>query len=172
MTRAQIITLTLLGVCVLGLITFGIFYQKNILVGIDEEKTPEELIPPEEEAETFGYSPNIPQEVVTTTPEIVNTPAAPGAKLSFGIVDVKIRKEGFSPSQIAMKQGNFLKINVIAEDGDYDFSIPSLSLYTSVKIGESKPVTFTADTSGTFIFECKDACPKSGKIRGTLVVIP
>jgi heme/copper-type cytochrome/quinol oxidase subunit 2 len=173
MTRSQIIILSTLGIAVIALIVGGVFYQKSQLMGIEEkEKRGEEVISPREEAKTFGYSPEIPKDVATTTPEIVNTPAAPGTKLSFGMVDLKMTKKGFSPQQIAMKQGNFLKIFVSAQDGDYDFSIPSLSLYTNMKQGESKPVTFTASNSGTFVFECKDSCPSTGRIQGMLVVLP
>lgn len=172
MTRSQIIILSVLGVVVCALVLIGIFHQRNQLLGLDQEKETQTIIPPREEAKTFGYSPEVPKDVVTTTLEIVNTPAAPGTELSFGMVDLKMTKKGFSPPQIAMKQGNFLKIFVSAEDGDYDFSIPSLSLYTSMKKGESKPVTFTASNSGTFVFECKDSCPITGRIQGMLVVLP
>gem|GEM_PF-1991514 len=172
MTRSQIIILSVLGVIVCALVLIGIFHQKNLLLGLEEERQPQTIVPPREEAKTFGFSPEVPKDVSTTTPEIINTPAAPGIQLSFGMVDLKMTKKGFFPSQIAMKQGNFLKIFVNAEDGDYDFSIPTLSLYTSVKRGETKPVTLTAGTSGTFLFECKDLCPAGGRIQGTLVVLP
>ncbi len=176
MTRQQIITLSVLGVIVFGLILFGVFYQKNQLLGIDERGQQDEpIIPPREEAKTFGYSPEIPKDVVTTTVGKAEAPASgnPSLDTKMRFYDMKATVRGFSPSNIAVNKGDTVEIDFTAVDGAYDLDFPYLGAYFStVKKGEMKKFPFDTSIPGTFIFECRNSCPPGGKIQGTLIVLP
>ncbi len=175
MTRNQVITLSILGAVVCVLVLIGVFHQKNQLMGINEEGKNETAIPPREEAKTFGYSPEVPKEVVTTTAPKAEAPASsnPALNTKMRFYDMKATNKGFVPSNIAVNKGDTVEIDFTAVDGNYDLDFPYLGAYFStVKKGEMKKFPFDTNLSGTFIFECKNSCPASGKIQGTLVVLP
>lgn len=176
MTRGQIITLSVLGVVVSALVLVGVFHQKNVLVGLNNgEQKIKTVIPPREEAKTFGYSPEVPNDVVTTTISKAEAPASsnPALNTKMRFYDMKAMSQGFTPSNIAVKKGDTVQIDFTAVDGDYDLNFPYLGAYFStVKKGETKKLPFDTSLSGTFIFECKSSCPASGRIQGTLIVLP
>jgi len=176
MTRSQIITLSILGIVVCALVLIGVLHQKNQLLGLEnggqEIKT---VIPPREEAKTFGYSPEVPKDVVTTTVSKAEAPASsnPALNTKMRFYDMRATSKGFTPSNIAVNKGDTVQIDFTAADGDYDLNFPYLGAYFStVKKGETKKLPFDTSLPGTFIFECKNSCPASGRIQGTLVVLP
>lgn len=175
MTRNQIITLSVLGVVVCALVLLGIFHQKNLLLGLDKEQEIKTVIPPREEAKTFGFSPEVPKEVTTTTVSKAEAPASsnPSLNTKMRFYDMKATSKGFIPPSIAVNKGDTVQIDFTAVDGDYDLDFPYLGAYFStVKKGETKKLPFDTSLPGTFVFECKNSCPISGRIQGTLVVLP
>ncbi len=71
-----------------------------------------------------------------------------------------------------MNLGDVVQIRLTAVGGDYDFAVPWSGLYTAVKEGETKQITFGATSAGTFVFMCRDLCPGGRTINGSIVVIP
>ena len=116
------------------------------------------------------YSTSVPTDVKPTTP----TESAPvgDGKSELNFFNLVASKNGFSPSIITVKKGDLAQLKFLAQDGDYDFFIPATALHDSAKKGETKQILIQLTDSGTFVFECRDSCPASGKISGQLIVLP
>ena len=113
----------------------------------------------------------IPQNATATTP-VASAPAAPNVLEKLNFYDMKADKNGFTPSNIAVKNGDLVQIKLTSMDGDYDFSMPYTGMYIFVKKGETRDISFQTTGAGTFLFECRDYCPAGGKIQGEFVVMP
>jgi len=120
------------------------------------------------------YKTEVPKNATVTEAQTV-VPASEDKTLttSARTIVMKISKNGFDPSTITVNQWDRVELVFSPQDADYDLSIPYLgSHFFTVKKGEQKKIAFELPTSGTFAFECLDACPASGKIKGEIVVIP
>lgn len=120
---------------------------------------------------TSGYSAEIPKEAKSTTPT-ESAPVGPAGDSQLNFFNLVASKQGFSPSSITVKKGDLAQFRFSAKDGDYDFFVPAIALYYSVKQGETKQILMQLTDAGTFSFECRDFCPDSGKISGQLIVLP
>lgn len=119
-------------------------------------------------SETF--SPEVPKNAEITKGAI-EVPAAPGAKNEkLRVFDVSITKDGYNPSEIVVNQGDSVNLRLTANGGDYDIAIPDIGLQMSVPEGENRTMAFQALVSGTFTYLCKESCPPSKIIKGSLVV--
>jgi len=122
------------------------------------------------------YSPTVPKgETVNDQAAKSVVPASPNSNLSTKArtFDVKASMNGFEPDSITVNAYDTVQIDFTALGGDYDFTIPYLGInFATVPAGQTKPLVFNASGAGTFTFECSKNCPKSGVIRGTLVIIP
>lgn len=121
-------------------------------------------------SEEIKYSGEVPKDAVATTP-VESAPVGSGDS-SLNFFSLTASKSGFSPATITVKKGDLAQLVFSAKDGDYDFFIPATALYHSAKMGESKQILIQLSDSGTFVFECRDFCPDSGKISGQLIVLP
>ncbi len=171
MTKKQMTIVIVLGVVVLGGIAVGIATRNGrggngATAGTQGPSGTSTAIVPQ-----GSYSPEVPKNA-TATPPAIQAPAAPNVPQTLGIYTMTVAANGFEPASITVKNKNLVTINLTAMGGDYDFSMPYTGLYTLVKKGETKQVSFQTTGTGTFVFECRDYCPKSGKIQGTVVVIP
>lgn len=173
MTKKQIISLAIAGAIILALVIYGVFFigeKKPIVTTEEEQKT---LV--EKQLEAQKYTPEIPEGVTTTTPAKSEAPASSNPQLDTKIrfFDLKATSGGFAPNSIVVKKGDGLNVDFTAVDGDYDLDIPYLGAYFSkVSRGTTKNLPFDTSLTGTFIWECRDFCPRSGKIQGTLIVLP
>ncbi len=157
-----------LAIVVLVGIAIGLFLKKERVAPGEETGTQNN---PPAATTTPVFSPEVPKDA-TLTPPVHEAPAAPNVPQTLGIFDMTVAAKGFDPASITVKNKNLVTINLTAADGDYDFSMPYTGLYTLVKKGETKQISFQTTGTGTFVFECRDHCPSSGKIQGTVVVIP
>jgi heme/copper-type cytochrome/quinol oxidase subunit 2 len=173
--RERIVVIAALCVF-LAIIAFGIYYKmwggKPYAGPLEENQFTNELTPNELlNLQENKFTPEVPKNATETTPQ-AEAPAAPNVSAKLGFYDIDMSKDGFSPSSVAVKRGNLVKLRVTAVDGDYDFVIPYLEMSVSIKKGETRQVSFQADAEGTFLFECSTACPSNKKISGMLVMIP
>ena len=81
---------------------------------------------------------------------------------------------GFDPARIVVKQGQRVKIRILAEDVTHGFQLLHFGVDAgAVKTGTTKVVEFTADRAGEFPFYCSVRCsPLHMALMGTLVVEP
>ena len=81
---------------------------------------------------------------------------------------------GFDPARIVVKQGQRVKIKILAEDVTHGFQLLHFGVDAgAVKTGTTKVVEFTADRAGEFPFYCSVRCsPLHMALMGTLVVEP
>lgn len=171
MTKKQITYLSVGIIIVLALVAYGVFFtgigeKKPSVITEEESKTAAE-----ERLEAQKYTPEVSKDVKPTTPKFESS-IAPNVKGKIGAFDLKITKDGFNPQEIIVNNGDFVQLVVVAEDGDYDVSVPYLGLYQSLKKGEIKQIGFSATAPGSFMIECRDFCPSAGKIQGQLIVLP
>ncbi len=121
-----------------------------------------------------GYTPEVPKNAELTPPKL-EAPASPNPEDPSKMVfyDLKATKNGFEPSTITVREGDSLRFDFTAVDGDYDLEIPYLGVYFFVV---PKGVTRTLSTgtgpAGTYEFSCRDYCPEGKKITGKLIVVP
>lgn len=154
-----------------ALIVVVSFFQKNKpseRVGQDTQGM--DLLKTEATTTPATFVKKVPQNAVITTP-IASAPAAPNTKAEFGIFNLTIDKAGFHPSSLTVKRGNVVQIKVTSLDDDYDMWIPHKEMYWLIPKGDTKPFTFTALETGTFLFQCRDACPSGKILQGILITL-
>jgi len=120
------------------------------------------------------FTTEVPQNAQLTKTELI-VPASADKTLttSARTIVMKVSQNGFDPASITVNQWDRVELVFSPQDGNYDFSIPYLGThFFAVKKGEQKTIAFEMPSSGTFTFECLDACPASGKIKGEIVVLP
>ncbi len=122
------------------------------------------------ELQQYKFTSETPQNA-TMTQTVAEAPAAPNSTAKLGFYDLKATVSGYNPTTITVKNGDLVQINFTAVDGDYDFSMPYIGLYQFATKGQTKQISFQTPGVGTFLFECRDHCPASGKIQGQLVVM-
>lgn len=181
MTKKQIYILSSLGVLVILLIAWGVFWRSTPPVAPGAEGNPsssggEQAVSTSTEPGGIvpAYSPNVPANATPSVPKN-EAPASANPTLDTKMLffDLKAAASGFTPSSFTVHKGDSLHISFTAVDGDYDLDFPYLGAYFStVKKGQTKDIPFDTSISGTFAFECRDACPSSGKIQGKLIVLP
>ena len=167
MTRNQILIIVGLIVFLLIVVAIGVWSNKNVQTAPGTMTGPSEL---PQVATSTAYTPEVPKNVTVTVPT-ASAPAAPDSSAQLGIFNVTIDKTGFHPSSLVVKDGNIVQIKATSLDGDYDFYIPKKEMYQMIKKGETKPLMFTANMVGTFLFECRDYCPGGQQIQGTLITV-
>lgn len=120
------------------------------------------------------FTSEVPKNAVLTVPKN-EAPASSNAELNTKIkfFNLKASQSGFSPASITVNKGDNLSVDFTAVDGNYDLDIPYLGAYFSVVAKDStRKLPFDTSMPGTFLFQCRDHCPSSGKISGELIVLP
>lgn len=81
---------------------------------------------------------------------------------------------GFQPARIVVKQGQKVRIRILAEDVTHGFQLLHFGVDAgAIKTGTIKTVEFTPDRAGEFPFYCSVRCsPLHMALMGTLVVEP
>jgi heme/copper-type cytochrome/quinol oxidase subunit 2 len=168
MTKKEIITLVILVLVVIALVVFGIMTKS------DENKPSGDVENVDVKATTTipesGYSSEVPENIEITTPKIEAPLGGNNNNATIGLFEMSVSKDGFSPSQLAVKNGNVVQINLTAVDGNYDWELPWFGLYYSISKGETKNISFQATSPGTLDFYCRDFCPAGGKIAGKIII--
>ena len=175
MTKRQVAVLIILIVFVLLGVAAGIIAKQKKLpgVGVVGTGSESESNPLPASFDEY-YTPAVPREA-TLTPTKNEAPASPNKELNSKarFFDLKADRDGFSPEIITVNRGDTVYVDFTAVDGVYDLDIPYLGAYfTKVEEGKTKRLPFDARTFGTFVFQCRDYCPRGGPIKGSLIVLP
>lgn len=93
-----------------------------------------------------------------------------GNDVRFRAFDVKISKDGISPSRFAVNRGDRVQFNVTAADANYDFGVKQFGFYMTIVGGKTMNGSFDAASPGTFLFGCSVSCPPQNKM-GELVIL-
>jgi len=99
--------------------------------------------------------------------------AAPGTGASKDPKEIRItaKKYEYDPAVITVSQGEHVKLVITALDHDHGFKIDTFHIDELLKKGEQTTIEFTADTTGTFPFQCSHFCGLGHKgMKGELVV--
>jgi cytochrome c oxidase subunit 2 len=99
--------------------------------------------------------------------------AVRGAEASEDAREIVItaKKFEFDPDVITVRQDERIKLVITALDHDHGFKIDAFRIDQLLKKGEPKTIEFTANTTGTFPFQCSHFCGLGHKgMKGELVV--
>jgi plastocyanin len=128
-------------------------------------------IKPTQELLDKKYTADVPKEAKPTKPtEVIVLENGNGNQQ--GIFAITASASGYSPSSVTVKKGDIVTFQLTANGADYDMFSPTMGFYIFAKKGETKEIGFKTTVSGTFLFECRDKCPVTGKIQGTIIVLP
>lgn len=108
----------------------------------------------------------------TEADEVVEVEGDSESDEQLGMYTVTVSSEGYSPDSLVIEEGTIVSVTFKAQDGTYDFHIPATGNYLQAEAGEEDESSFRINETGTYRFECRDFCPASGKIQGTLQVSP
>jgi cytochrome c oxidase subunit 2 len=79
----------------------------------------------------------------------------------------------YDPGVITVREGEHVKLIVTALDHDHGIKIDAFHIDQVLKKGEPTTIEFTADTTGTFEFQCSRFCGLGHKgMKGELIVEP
>lgn len=96
-------------------------------------------------------------------------PAAPAPR----VVKITARKFAFEPSEIRLKKGEPVVLELTSLDRTHGFKIAELKLRVDVTTGAVVRVPLTPEKVGTFVFSCDVFCGlHHDDMSGTLVVEP
>jgi heme/copper-type cytochrome/quinol oxidase subunit 2 len=90
------------------------------------------------------------------------------------VVARTVERGGFSPARIVVRQGQRVRLRILAEDVTHGFQLLHFGVDAgAIKTGTTKTVEFTADKAGEFPFYCSVRCSALHMaLMGTLVVEP
>ncbi|MFH1193307.1 MAG: hypothetical protein V1656_03280 [Candidatus Jorgensenbacteria bacterium] len=177
MSRKQIVILAVSGAFVVLMVFFGFLNRQYDITGAGE--TPA-LNGQNSEAgqgaagTPKNFSPDVPKGAVETKPKsetpMVGQEGENQGRL--GTYEVTASPGGYAPSSLTIRQGDIVELTFFSTGGDFDFFIPALSVHLSAPSGGKMTASFRSTASGTFLFECRDACPAGKTISGQLIVLP
>jgi cytochrome c oxidase subunit II len=103
---------------------------------------------------------------------ILGMRARTGAAATEQVIHLTAKKFQYSPSEITVKKGQPVAIEIVSLDRKHGFLIPDFKIRTDVKPGGQNVVRFTPDEAGTFNFHCDLFCGSGHEgMEGTLVVV-
>jgi cytochrome c oxidase subunit 2 len=103
---------------------------------------------------------------------ILGMRARTGAAATEQVIHLTAKKFQYSPSEITVKKGQPVAIEIVSLDRKHGFLIPDFKIRTDVKPGGQNVVRFTPDKAGTFNFHCDLFCGSGHEgMEGTLVVV-
>ena len=96
-----------------------------------------------------------------------------GSEEGSGVAIFNIKGEGgkFIPSQIIINYNDSVKINISAVDADYDIILKGYNMKQTIKMGETKSLSFQALLEGRFLFYCDVCGGVESEARGEIVVV-
>jgi len=99
--------------------------------------------------------------------------AGAGTNASKDVKEIRItaKKYEYDPGVITVKQGEHVRLIIMPLDHDHGFKIDAYHIDELLKKGEPTTIEFTADTTGTFPFQCSHFCGLGHKgMKGELIV--
>ena len=87
-------------------------------------------------------------------------------------IHLTARKFDYSPSEIVVKKGEPVAIEIVSLDRRHGFTVPELKIRSDAKPGQNTIVRFTPEKAGRFDFHCDVFCGSGHEsMTGTLVVV-
>jgi len=75
------------------------------------------------------------------------------------VINLEAYSFGFTPTELKVKQGEVITLNIKSTSGIHGVKIKELGLSSgTIADGEEKSITFTADKKGTLNFYCNVYC--------------
>src|SRR4029453_17344285 len=88
------------------------------------------------------------------------------------VVRMTAKKFEYTPSEITLKKGVPVILEITAVDRDHGFKIPELGVRADLKSGEVTRVRIVPDRTGTFEFRCDVFCGSGHEdMSGEIVVV-
>jgi cytochrome c oxidase subunit II len=88
------------------------------------------------------------------------------------IVRISASTFEFKPSEITVKKGVPVTLEIISQDRHHGFKLPEFHLRADIKAGAVEMIKFTPDKTGTFTFFCDVFCGDGHEdMSGTLKVV-
>jgi cytochrome c oxidase subunit II len=98
------------------------------------------------------------------------TAAVPAA--AEQVVHMTAKRFEYTPSQITLKKGVPVVLEVTALDRDHGFKVPELGVRADLKSGQVTRVRIVPDRTGTFEFRCDVFCGSGHEdMSGEIVVV-
>ena len=85
-------------------------------------------------------------------------PRLGNAQTDERVVKITARKFSYEPSEIELKLGEPVVLELTSKDVLHGFNIPDLGLRTDVEPGETARVRLVPQKAGTFEFHCDNFC--------------
>jgi cytochrome c oxidase subunit 2 len=97
------------------------------------------------------------------------TPALAGAEPM--VIKITAKKFEFSPSEITLKKGVPVVLELVSLDRTHGFNCPDLGVRADVAPGKPTRVNLTPGKAGSFVFNCDIFCGDGHEdMTGTIVV--
>lgn len=88
------------------------------------------------------------------------------------VVHMTAKRFEYNPSEIILKKGVPVVLEITALDRDHGFKIPELGVRVDLKSGEVTRVRIVPDRTGRFVFRCDVFCGSGHEdMAGELVVV-
>ena len=88
------------------------------------------------------------------------------------VVKMTAKRFEYNPSEITLKKGVPVVLEITALDRDHGFKIPELGIRADLKSGEVTRVRFVPERTGTFVFRCDVFCGSGHEdMAGDIVVV-
>ena len=90
-----------------------------------------------------------------------------------GVTRVKVtaHKYSFEPSEIHVKKGQQVELEITTSDVQHGFEVKDLGIDESIQKGKPTIITFKADKAGKFDLECDIVCgPGHDGMEGKIIV--
>ncbi len=98
-----------------------------------------------------------------------HAPATAGLR----VVEIHARRYSYSPSEVTLKLGQPVVLELVSDDREHGFDLPELGLRADVEPGQRARVPFTPQRAGRFDFHCDIYCGSGHEdMSGTLVIEP
>jgi cytochrome c oxidase subunit 2 len=87
------------------------------------------------------------------------------------VIRLSAKKFEYSPTEITVKKGEPVVIEISSEDVRHGFTLPDFGIRADIKPGTVSRVSFTPDKAGKFTFACDVFCGSGHEeMSGTLTV--
>ena len=87
------------------------------------------------------------------------------------VIKLTAKKFEYSPSEITVKKGEPVVIEVSSQDVKHGFTLPDFGIRTDITPGSVNRISFTPDKAGRFAFACDVFCGVGHEdMSGTLIV--
>jgi cytochrome c oxidase subunit 2 len=89
------------------------------------------------------------------------------------LVTIHAKRYSYTPSEVTVKRGRPVVLELIADDREHGFDLPELGLEANLQPGVPAHVEFTPQKAGRFDFHCDVFCGSGHEgMEGTLIVEP